>query len=1152
MSTTRAPQSKSGISFSSPCSRGIISLGDAPDRDPSPSPSPFSRLRTPSPAPVPCSALRRSPRSFSTHLGSSNCGYPFEPRPSDLWLSNTPPRSQRHSPLASQQLHAPLEIDLLSFVTPQSGSSSSGSSAAVRREVTVTPPNLGLTLDLDFNSTLGLDFNSPSSPASTSAMSYVTAGSPVGSLLPSPGEDDVFRIRDTTTKDNPRMSSTEPPFEFSFVSRIDGAGAIQQPSHGRRESGGSSGLDSDLTFQLQPRSGSGAVKRDATSYGFAEQRYIRSSVPTPYYTANSTPEPDVDNEPRAGPSRLPFLDTNITVTTPSPTGCISSPSFPLSVTDASQSRESTSQRPPSPAPTADFSMISPPSSPSFYRYASQLAEDTETDPLRSPHRRGTATLPFFRSNSTSVASGVPGAFHFTVNGRTQSMSAGMGLGPVIGKPRRVRPGISWLWESLASPAKGSSLPLPVSQDAHLNPALPSRAKSSPMPGFSVRGKTSPIMGVGRKLKEKRRVKRSRRGTLEVDADVDYGALDPLDGEEGELVGCTCTGWGDGGCICGCGYWDVYDYGCEHTQEPESMGDGDSQPTPLTQLPTELFLQVLSYLPLRNILAVASTCKVWRALALDNSVWWGLWQAREGVPRVPSPGRNPYIGHRAQDSCGGFGRRYRGVKDEGVHGLSMPTTEHEHDGEQWDEPRGWTVNFDRANMRLKESARLGNGVAGTGVLISSAERRCQGHAQYSDTHAEEEGGAGCVSEQQEMMSASEPQPISRQAPLTLDWRTLYHGRSILEQRWRDPEGEPRVLRIDGHRDSVYCLDFDSSRIISGSRDRTIKVWCIKTGRCMATFKGHTGSVLCLKFERDWDLGSDGVCRGFMVSGSSDCTVCVWDLLSTPVTSGERNSVASIGGGRTGSWKNAATAGAGSFGPPRRVSAEIRKVLRGHSAGVLDLRMDERWIVTCSKDALMNVYDRKTLALHTVLRGHEGPVNAVGLENGRVVSASGDGKMMLWDVESGECVRAFDGHEKGLASIEFKNDLILSGSNDCTIKLWRASTGECLHTFAGHTLLVRALCFEPKTGYIVSTSYDRSVRVWEWREGAADDATSHPGADGNTRKTKGVGRLVREFRNLHASHIFDVKFDVGKIVSTSHDQQIVVLDFSYGIEGAELFA
>lgn len=88
-----------------------------------------------------------------------------------------------------------------------------------------------------------------------------------------------------------------------------------------------------------------------------------------------------------------------------------------------------------------------------------------------------------------------------------------------------------------------------------------------------------MMGVGRKLKEKRRIKRVRRDTLEVDTDVDYGALDPLDGEEGELVGCTCTGWGDGACVCGYGYWDVHNY----TQEPECLGEGEGGQDQLSML-----------------------------------------------------------------------------------------------------------------------------------------------------------------------------------------------------------------------------------------------------------------------------------------------------------------------------------------------------------------------------------------------------------------------------------------------------------------------------------------------------------------------------------------------------------------------------------------
>jgi len=305
--------------------------------------------------------------------------------------------------------------------------------------------------------------------------------------------------------------------------------------------------------------------------------------------------------------------------------------------------------------------------------------------------------------------------------------------------------------------------------------------------------------------------------------------------------------------------------------------------------------------------------------------------------------------------------------------------------------------------------------------------------------------------------------------------------------------------------VYCLEFDSSRIITGSRDRTIKVWSLHTGRCLATFVGHRGSVLCLKFDKDWDVGNVAAegddeevpwRKGFMVSGSSDCSVCVWSLCATP----------------------------GEDGGDDVVTAEIKAVLRGHSGGVLDLRIDSRWIVSCSKDALIRVWDRRTLQLHCTFRGHEGPVNAVGLQDNKVVSASGDGRMMLWDILSGERLRTFEGHDRGLACIEFKDDIIVSGSNDCKIKVWSASTGTCLRTLVGHSLLVRALSFDPRSGRLVSASYDKTVKVWDLHS----------------------GKMLREFRGCHVSHIFDVKFDHCRIVSTSHDRKIIVLDFSDGLD------
>ena len=276
-------------------------------------------------------------------------------------------------------------------------------------------------------------------------------------------------------------------------------------------------------------------------------------------------------------------------------------------------------------------------------------------------------------------------------------------------------------------------------------------------------------------------------------------------------------------------------------------------------------------------------------------------------------------------------------------------------------------------------------------------------------------------------------------------------------------------------SVYCVEFDHDKIITGSRDRQIKVWSLTTGKLFATLRGHEGSVLCLAFESR---------SGFMVSGSSDRRVLVWDL----------NALRSDG-------------------------VRPRAVLEGHTGGVLDLRIDAQWIVSCSKDATVRVWSRATLEHVCTLRGHHGPVNAVGLDAGQIVSASGDGTMILWDVARGARkahVRTFSGHERGLACVDFHGDVIVSGSNDMTIKIWRASTGECVQTLTGHTALVRALSFDERLERLVSTSYDKTVIVWEIKTRCAEE--------GGGAKA----RQLRQFKGHHKSHIFDVKFDAMRII------------------------
>ncbi|CAG7982314.1 unnamed protein product [Penicillium salamii] len=365
----------------------------------------------------------------------------------------------------------------------------------------------------------------------------------------------------------------------------------------------------------------------------------------------------------------------------------------------------------------------------------------------------------------------------------------------------------------------------------------------------------------------------------------------------------------------------------------------------------------------------------------------------------------------------------------------------------------------------------------------------------------------------------------------DWKKMFLVRRALDQRWKD--GKAAAIYLQGHEDSVYCSQFDEKKIITGSRDRTIRVWdaqypwaCQKiigpsSSRRMPRRGGPvnsptsqaTGSPPFMTITPPWDTAADTeeisspvdddslyhsasiLCLQFdeeiMVTGSSDYTCIVYDI------------------------KN-------DYQPIHR--------LYGHQAGVLDVCFDDRFIVSCSKDASICVWDRHTGQLLRTLTGHLGPVNAVQLRGDLIVSASGDGVAKMWNVTSGQCVKQFLSKDKGLACVEFSDDgrTILTGGNDRIIYQFDANTGELVNELQGHAGLIRSLHLDSANKRIVSGSYDMSVKVFD----------------------RDSGNLSINFPGWTTSWMLSVQSDYRRIVATSQDSRTVIIDFGYGLDGIEL--
>ncbi|QEL13456.1 WD40 repeat domain-containing protein [Limnoglobus roseus] len=82
----------------------------------------------------------------------------------------------------------------------------------------------------------------------------------------------------------------------------------------------------------------------------------------------------------------------------------------------------------------------------------------------------------------------------------------------------------------------------------------------------------------------------------------------------------------------------------------------------------------------------------------------------------------------------------------------------------------------------------------------------------------------------------------------------------------------IFVLNGHTDSVTAVAFspDGSRIVTGSEDKTARVWDAKTGTELLALMGHSEELFSVAFSPD---GSR------VATGSRDGTARIWD--ATPI-------------------------------------------------------------------------------------------------------------------------------------------------------------------------------------------------------------------------------------------------------------------------------
>lgn len=407
------------------------------------------------------------------------------------------------------------------------------------------------------------------------------------------------------------------------------------------------------------------------------------------------------------------------------------------------------------------------------------------------------------------------------------------------------------------------------------------------------------------------------------------------------------------------------------------------------------------------------------------------------------------------------------------------------------------------------------------------------------------------------------------------------------------GKTEIFVPMGHTDHINTVSFspDGQYLLSGSSDKTLKLWETGSGNLIRTFAGgHTIAVTSSAFSHDgryiasggygtvkiWDVATGNEIKGFKPMGQIRSVAFSRDdkyvlaagegsvsLLNVSTGKEIRTFVVRTSGRGTfflqsavfspdGNYilaasKNTTTLASKSILWEVKTGQEIKKfeVGRTTEGNYGAFSPDGKYITTVGK-----LWDRGTGA---EIRSLEGRVTF--LPNSKNVFWEVDGKIkVLDDIISGRETKTFSGPSGVVMAFSPDGKYAVSKSDKTTLKLWDITAGKEVRTFKGHSQRILSVASSSDSRYLLASTNDNNLEFWDITVGqkirtfkghfkkvnsvafSPDNKYAVSGSDDRTLKLWEVstGKEIRTFKG-HSSPVTSVDYspDGRYIVSSSNE-------------------
>ncbi|EMD68550.1 hypothetical protein COCSADRAFT_178355 [Bipolaris sorokiniana ND90Pr] len=278
---------------------------------------------------------------------------------------------------------------------------------------------------------------------------------------------------------------------------------------------------------------------------------------------------------------------------------------------------------------------------------------------------------------------------------------------------------------------------------------------------------------------------------------------------------------------------------------------------------------------------------------------------------------------------------------------------------------------------------------------------------------------------------------------------------------DNEWSAYLQTLEGHDNSIFSLVFsrDSTRLASVSNYKKAKIWDVRSGKCLQTFRVYNDLVA---FSHDLTR---------LASVLQDNTIMIWDTSS----------------------------------------GACLHTLGGHgNVSSIAFSHDSMQLASASRDGTIEIWDASScVCLHrSEIYNNDFIVKAFSHDLMHLALVSNSTSVIkVWDASSGTCLQTLNSDCKYVFSIAFSQNFAwlasalrsntvkiwdissvafshnsmrlasASASDDRVIKIWDTSNGACLQTYKGHSRAIKSVAFSYNSMQIASASRDKTIKIWD---------------------------------------------------------------------------